>query len=207
LTAAADRYDGRTLITPWRFVLGALVVTAWFLGGCSSVPTVQSFNGSFTLGLEGWEVYPQDRGSVVGEDKVLNVALSSSERVSLLKTVPLDPETEGVRISFKVRYQRGSIPRTNQQNSLYRLILQEPGTRGDEGYNAGTYLVNLAGGWETHTIVQLYQKHEPGDRNLRLRPLPKALVIKIILDEGDGSFQFDDFRVQEFVTSATIVHD
>ena len=189
-----------------QVLLAAFAAGPWLLGGCGGVPSLRAFNGSFVLGLEGWEVRPEDRASVVGEDRILNVAMSSSERVSLLKTAPLDPETEGVRISFKVRYQRASVPWTRTQGPSYQLTLQDPGTRGDGGYNTGQYLVNPRGDWETHEIVQLYGKPDPRRGAARLRPLPKTLVIRISVDEGDGSLQFDEFRVQEFVTKVTIEH-
>lgn len=198
--------ERKDLIAGWQVLLVAFATGLGFLGGCSAVPSLKAFNGSFTLDLEGWEVHPQDRVSVIGEERILNVAMSSSGTVSLLKTAPLDPETEVVKISFKVRYQRGSVPWTKKQNPSYRLILQEPGTGGDGGYNAGRYLVNPWGSWETHEIVQLYRKHDTDPRVVRLRLLPKALVIKIIVDEGDGSFQFDEFRVQELVTRVMIEH-
>lgn len=188
----------------WQVLLVAVTVGPCFFGGCG--PNLRAFNGNFTLGLEGWEVRPQERASIVGEDRVLNLAMSSSEKVSLLKVAPLDPETELVKISFKVRYQRGSAPWTKQQNPGYQLVLQEPGTPGDGGYNSGRYLVNRWGNWETHEIVQMYKKHDHDDRIVRLRSHPKALVIKIIVDEGDGSFQFDEFRVQELITRTTIEH-
>jgi hypothetical protein len=142
----------------------------------------------------------------VGEDRILNVAMSSSESVTLMKTTPLDPETELVKISLRVRYQRGSVPWTKTLHPSYKLILQDPGTQGDGGYNVGRYLVKPWGDWETHEIVQLYQSQDTGDRIVRLRPHPKALVMKIIVNEGEGSFQFDDFRVQELVTRVTIEH-
>jgi hypothetical protein len=187
----------------WQIVLA--VIVSWFLGDCSGVPMVRALNGSFTGGLEGWEVYPPDHISVVGVDRTLNLAMSSSEKVSVKKTAPLDPETELVKISFKVRYQRGPVPWTpGKRHPMYQLILQDPGTQDDSGYSSGGYLVNPWGNWETHEVVQIYQK--PSQRVVRLRPLPTALVVKIIVDKGDGTFQFDDFRVQEFVTRPVIEH-
>ena len=57
--------------------------------------------------------------------------------------------------------------------------------------------MNPWGTWETHELVQIYKKP------------PEILVIKIIIDSGegsDGSLQFDEFRVQELVTRTTIEH-
>jgi hypothetical protein len=64
----------------WQILLA--VIVSWFLGGCGSVTTVKALNGSFTAGLQGWEVYPLDRVSVVRVDKTLNLAMSSSEKVA-----------------------------------------------------------------------------------------------------------------------------
>jgi hypothetical protein len=117
----------------------------------------------------------------------------------------LDPETELVKISFNVRYERGSVPWMKKQHPSHQLILQDPaGTQGDGGYSGGRYLVKLWGDWETHEIVQVYQGQNTGV--VRLRPHPKSLVMKIIVNEEEGSFQFDDFRFQELVTVVTIEH-
>jgi len=118
----------------WQLLFVAVTVASCSLGGCG--PNIRQFNGSFTLGLEGWEVSPPGRAAVVGEDRVLNLAMMSAEKVRLLKMAPLDPETELVKISFKVRYQRGSVPWTKQQHPGFDLVLQQPRISGDEGYTS-----------------------------------------------------------------------
>lgn len=193
----------KDLLRVWEILIVAIAVGPCFLGGCG--PSLRPFNGSFTLGLEGWEVLPQDRASVVGEDRILNVAMSSSEKVRLLTVLPLDPETELVKISFKVRYQ-GSVPWTKQQRPSFRIVLQQPGTQGDGGYNVHGFVVNPWGQWETQEMVHLYRRPDPRDRGVRRWPLPIAVVIRIVLDEADGSFQFDEFRVEELITRVTIEH-
>jgi hypothetical protein len=199
----------KDLNVAWQALLVTLTVAPWLLGGCGGVPSVRAFNGSFTLGLEGWEIHPADRASVVGEDRILNVAMSSSGKASVLKVVPLDPETEFVKISFKVRHRQDAIAWTKREKPSFQLNLEDPPGTGGVARSAWSRgQVNPQGDWQSHEMVKAYRPltYLPGHAVTVPRTTPSALVVKIIVDEGTGSLQFDDFRVQQIVTRVMIEH-
>lgn len=91
-----------------HIILLVVLAHSVFYSGCSVPHIVRQANGDFASGLEGWEVKPVESVSVVGEEKILDVELSSEKQVSILKKWPLSPKTEIVRVSFRVRYDRTS---------------------------------------------------------------------------------------------------
>ena len=58
-----------------------------FYSGCSMSNIVKQANGDFASSLEGWDVKPIESVSVVGEEKILDVELSSEKEVTHEKVV------------------------------------------------------------------------------------------------------------------------
>jgi hypothetical protein len=181
-----------------------IIATLLFSVNSCVSPDLRQLDRDFELMPEAWKIHPRGSISIVEKGKVLNVEMSAREKVNLWKSIRLAQDTEIVKISFRVRFQTTSRGWTKSEPPSYRLNLQEPATYGT--YNSGEYLVSLSGGWETHEVVQMYKTRRPGPESLRLRALPEELVINIQVDEGSGTFQFDDFRVQELVTKLNVDH-
>jgi len=179
-----------------------IIASLLSLAACIS-PDLRQVNRGFELLPEDWKVHPRGSVSIIDKGKVLNVEMAPREKVNLWKSIRLAPDTEIVKISFRVKFQPGSQGWTKREPPSYRLNLQEPVTYGT--YNSGEYSVSLSG-WQIHEAVQMYKTRSPGNEFLRLRDLPEELVINIQVDEGSGTFQFGDFRVQELVTRLKVDH-
>jgi hypothetical protein len=187
-----------------HIILLVVLAHSIFYSGCSVPHIVRQANGDFVSGLEGWEVAPVESVAVVGEEKILDVELSSEKQVSILKKWPLSPKTEIVRVSFRVRYDPGR-EWDGHLNPVFMLNLQEPVGYGN--YRTGGLAVNPHGNWETEEVVHIYTGGHANPRFTQHRPLPTELVLEIVLRPGYGKFQFDDFRVEELVTATIIQHE
>ncbi|HEY1269306.1 MAG TPA: hypothetical protein VGH16_18755 [Candidatus Binatia bacterium] len=167
--------------------LGTIVFLS--LSNCSLSPALEE------KPLPEWRGHPAENISLVDTEKILNIKLSRWEPVGVRSIMPLQPDTEIVRISFKTKFE-GRLNADGQ--ALISLNLQQPIYYGN--YVAGARYVNSNAGWESHELVQVFRTDKPEHKSLPYPTLPEDLVVEIKIGEGTGVLQVKDFTVQELQT-------
>jgi hypothetical protein len=170
-----------------RYVFLLIVLAIFVLSpGCSVSQIVRQTNGDFGSGLEGWEVEPVESVLIVGEERFWLLNISSEKQIRILKKWPLSPQTEIVRISFKVRCDIGDRESDGHGNPVFMFNLQEPVGYGN--YRTGGLAVNPHGSWETHEVLHIFTGRHANPRFVQQRPLSTELVFEIVPQAGLWQF-------------------